>query len=169
MAKAQKKPPKEYLSERIKEALEINRKAEELLKLVLGEELYLARKDKELWGKEEMLVADIKKIEEELKEISLEEYMLDKALQEKSEEAIKKMCNEMRQRISTIIKELELLKSEEHALEEKKATEVKELKEEWSDTGKAEDLMRELKELEERVILMAESSLTSKIRKKRKG
>jgi hypothetical protein len=167
MAKEQKEPVKEYLSEKIKEALDINRKAQELMRIVLGEEIYLARKDKDLLEKEETLIADIKKMEEELKEIALEEHVLDRAVQEKSAETIRKMCDELKFRISSIIRELNLLKSEEHALEEKKITETKELREEWSDTGKVEDLLQQLKVLEERITSLAEkSSLISKAKRR---
>jgi len=158
MVKQQKKSIKEYFSKDIQEALEINKKAQELLSIVLGEELNLARKDKELLEKEETLIADIKQMEQELKEIALEEHVLDKALQQKSAETIRKMCDELKLRISTIIRELELLKNQEHTLEDKKSLEVKELREELDDTGKVEGLLKQLKVLEERIISMAEKS-----------
>jgi len=158
MVKQQKKSVKEYFSKDIQEALEINKKAQELLSIVLGEELNLTRKDKELLEKEETLIADIKQMEQELKEIALEEHVLDKALQQKSAETIRKMCDELKLRISTIIRELELLKNQEHTLEDKKSLEVKELREELDDTGKVEGLLKQLKVLEERIISMAEKS-----------
>jgi hypothetical protein len=156
--KERKKLAKEYFSKKIQEALEINRKAQELLHKVWGEELTIVREDRDLLKKEEEFLENIKRMEEELKQVAVGEHLLDKAVKAKSTEVIRKMCDDLRLRISTIIRKLETLRSQEHAVEEKKGAEIKGIREELKDTTKVEDLAEQLKDLEKRIISMAEKA-----------
>lgn len=167
--KEQKRSQKEYFSETVKEALEINRKAEELLERIFGEGLYLSRKDKELLEKEEEFLGKLKDMEAELKAMVLEEYALDSAIKARNAEVIRTMCTDLRNKISIIARELETLRNQEHVVEEKRKTEIKEIEEELKDTSSAEELIEELKALEERIVSLAEKTGTiSKAKKSMK-
>lgn len=154
--KGLKKSPKEYFSESIQEALEVNRKAQELLHKVWGEELDIVRENRDLLKREEGFLENIKKMEDELKQIAVEEHTLDQAVKTRSVEIIRKMCDDLRFRISTVLRELETLRSQEHAIQEKRGTEIEDMGAEEKDTVMVVDLVEQLKDLERRIISMAE-------------
>ena len=156
--KEQKKPPKEYFSETIKEAIDINRKVEGLLEDIFGEELEFVRKDKEMLEKEEEFLGKIEEMKDRLKEITVEAHVIEKAVKEKRIDDVKKLCNNLKQKISAIVREFEAFRSEEHAVEEKRGTEIKEIEEELKETTQAESLIEHLKALEERIASLAEKA-----------
>ncbi|MEM4248366.1 MAG: hypothetical protein QXH80_03785 [Candidatus Nanoarchaeia archaeon] len=156
---------KEYISERIAEAVSMSKKAREMLHHVWNAQLDIIRDDKEIVEREEHMLAELRKLDDDLKAVETQGKVLEEAVRTKAAELVRGICDNIKERVAHVIKEIESIASKQHAFEEKKRSEAKKIQKEWKETVGAEEFILHLKELEESIARLA-SGFISKAKRR---
>lgn len=156
---------KEYISGRVSEAVSMCKKARGLLHDVWNAQLDIIREDKEVVAREENMLAELRKLDDELKTVEVQGKVLDEAVKAKSGELVRSMSNGLKEKIALVLRALKTIANKEHALEEKKRSGAKNVQKEWKDIVGAGNLILQLKGLEESITSLA-SGFISKAKRR---
>ena len=149
------KPPKDKTSETITRIIDLGRKIRQAVHEIWLEELKLVRQDRLLLELEEKILHEMERLESQLKQFEAEEKVLETAYQERSLELFKKLCADVKQRISQLNSELVHIGRELRSTEEKKLSEAERIAFEEKRLKLVHQLAEKLKDLEKEIAELA--------------